>query len=103
MSQPPVLKTIPTGSLQIVYEEGGQTNGKPVVLLHGFPDDPRAWDGVVGPLIAEGFRTIVPYLRGYGSTGFLSSDAVRNGQQSVLAVDVMRRSDRIQRESPWVP
>jgi pimeloyl-ACP methyl ester carboxylesterase len=60
MSRPAALKTIRTETLEIAYEESGEPDGKPVVLLHGFPDDPRAWDGVAGSLTKDGFRTIVP-------------------------------------------
>jgi len=88
MSRPTALKTIRTDTLEIAYEENGETNGKPVVLLHGFPDDPRAWDGVVGPLTKDGFRTIVPYLRGFGPTRFLHADTLRSGQQAALAYDL---------------
>jgi pimeloyl-ACP methyl ester carboxylesterase len=100
MSQPAVLKTIPTDSLQIAYEEGGRTNGKPVILLHGFPDDPRAWDGVVGPLVAQGFRTIVPYLRGFGPTRFLHADSHRSGQQAALANDLNGLIDGLKLQKP---
>jgi pimeloyl-ACP methyl ester carboxylesterase len=88
MSRPTALKTIRTDTLEIAYEENGETNGKPVVLLHGFPDDPRAWDGVIGPLTKDGFRTIVPYLRGFGPTRFLHADTLRSGQQAALAYDL---------------
>src|SRR6266404_8597187 len=88
MSRPTALKTIRTDTLEIAYEENGETNGKPVVLLHGFPDDPRAWDGVVAPLAKDGFRTIVPYLRGFGPTRFLHADTLRSGQQAALAYDL---------------
>ncbi len=88
MSRPTALKTIRTDTLEIAYEENGETNGKPVVLLHGFPDDPRAWDGIVGPLAKDGFRTIVPYLRGFGPTRFLHADTLRSGQQAALAYDL---------------
>jgi pimeloyl-ACP methyl ester carboxylesterase len=88
MSRPTPLKTIRTDTLEIAYEENGETNGKPVVLLHGFPDDPRAWDGVVAPLAKDGFRTIVPYLRGFGPTRFLHADTLRSGQQAALACDL---------------
>jgi len=74
MSPPTAPKTIRTETLEIAYEESGEPNGKPVILLHGFPDDPRAWDGVVSSLAEEGFRTIVPYLRGFGPTRFLHAD-----------------------------
>jgi pimeloyl-ACP methyl ester carboxylesterase len=100
MSQPPMLKTIPTDSLQIAYEEGGKANGKPAILLHGFPDDPRAWDGVVGPLIAADFRTIVPYLRGFGPTRFLRADVHRSGQQAALANDLNGLIDGLKLQKP---
>lgn len=60
----PPLKRIRTRALEIAYEESGPANGEPAILLHGFPDDPRVWDGVVGPLAGTGYRTLVPYLRG---------------------------------------
>jgi pimeloyl-ACP methyl ester carboxylesterase len=100
MSRSTVLKTILTDTLEIAYEESGQTNGKPVVLLHGFPDDPRAWDGVVGPLTAEGFRTIVPYLRGFGPTRFLDADTPRSGQQAALAYDLNGLVDGLKLQPP---
>jgi pimeloyl-ACP methyl ester carboxylesterase len=100
MSQPPALKTIPTDTLEIAYEEAGPTDGKPVILLHGFPDDPRAWDGVLGPLIAEGFRTIVPYLRGFGPTRFLRPDTHRSGQQAALANDLGGLIDGLKLQKP---
>jgi pimeloyl-ACP methyl ester carboxylesterase len=100
MSPPPVLKTIPTDTLQIAYEEGGPANGKPVILLHGFPDDPRAWDSVIGPLVADGFRTIAPYLRGFGSTRFLHADTPRSGQQAALANDLNGLIDRLKLQKP---
>jgi len=88
MSRPTALKTIRTETLEIAYEESGETNEKSVVLLHGFPDDPRAWDRVAGSLAKEGFRTIVPYLRGFGPTQFLHADTLRSGQQAALAYDL---------------
>jgi pimeloyl-ACP methyl ester carboxylesterase len=66
-----VVKTVLVDTLEIGYEESGAANSKPIILLHGFPDDARAWDGVIGPLVAEGFQTIVPYMRGFGPTRFL--------------------------------
>jgi len=88
MSRQIVVKTVLIDTLEIGYEESGPANGNPVILLHGFPDDARAWDGVVGPLVAGGFQTIVPYLRGFGPTRFLNADAVRSGQQAALAHDL---------------
>ena len=65
------MATVRTPTLEIGYEEHGPATGPPVVLLHGFPDDVRAWDGATGPLAAQGCRVLVPYLRGYGPTRFL--------------------------------
>jgi pimeloyl-ACP methyl ester carboxylesterase len=89
MASPGVLKRIHTPTLEIAYEESGPADGTPVVLLHGFPYDPRAYDMVVPPLVAAGCRTIVPYLRGYGPTRFLSADTPRSGQQAALARDLL--------------
>jgi pimeloyl-ACP methyl ester carboxylesterase len=100
MNGPPVLKTILTDTLEIAYEESGETQGKPVVLLHGFPDDPRCWDGVVGPLTMDGFRTIVPYLRGFGPSRFLHADALRSGQQAALAYDLNGLIDGLRLQQP---
>jgi pimeloyl-ACP methyl ester carboxylesterase len=83
-----MLKTVTTDALQIAYEEDGQPTGIPVVLLHGFPDDPRAWDNVVGALASAGFRTIAPYLRGFGPTRFRRGETFRSGQQAALAYDL---------------
>ena len=82
------MKTVLTDTLEIAYEEKGPPGGRPIVLLHGFPDDPRSWDGVVDLLSADGFRTIVPYLRGFGPTRFLSAETFRSGQQAALAYDL---------------
>jgi pimeloyl-ACP methyl ester carboxylesterase len=95
-----VLKTILTETLEIAYEEQGPTNGKPVILLHGFPDDPRAWDSVIGPLTAGGIRTIAPYLRGFGPTRFLRADTLRSGQQAALASDLNGLIDGLKLQPP---
>ena len=65
MSRGSIERHVDTVSLRIAYEESGPGDGIPVVLLHGFPDDVRAWDGVAGELVEHGFRTVVPYLRGF--------------------------------------
>jgi pimeloyl-ACP methyl ester carboxylesterase len=83
------LRTVRTATLEIAYEESGPPEGTPVVLLHGFPDDVRAWDGAIGPLTAAGLRTLVPYLRGYGPTRFLERDAPRMAQQAAIAQDLI--------------
>ena len=95
MAGPGDLKRIRSGTLEIAYEESGPPNGAPVVLLHGFPYDPRAYDEVVPPLVAAGCRTIVPYLRGYGPTRFLSAETPRSGQQAALAKDLLDLLDAL--------
>jgi pimeloyl-ACP methyl ester carboxylesterase len=82
------MKTIRTPVLEIAYEETGPAEGPPVVLLHGFPDDVRAYDGVAPPLAAAGWRVLVPYLRGYGLTRFLDPRTPRSGQQAALGHDL---------------
>lgn len=81
-------KIVRTPVLDLAYEETGPSDGVPVILLHGFPDDPRAYDGAVGPLAADGCRVLVPYLRGYGPTRFLDPATPRSGQQAALGADL---------------
>jgi pimeloyl-ACP methyl ester carboxylesterase len=81
--------------LEIAYTEHGPADGPPVVLLHGFPYDPRAYDAVVPALVQAGMRTIVPYLRGYGPTRFLSDETLRSGQQAVLGKDLLDLLDAL--------
>ncbi|TXH38513.1 MAG: alpha/beta hydrolase [Rhodospirillaceae bacterium] len=83
------IKSVKTGILQIAYEEAGPADGKPVIMMHGFPDDPRIWDGVVADLAGRGYRTLTPYLRGYGATKFLSDATPRSGQQAALGKDLL--------------
>jgi pimeloyl-ACP methyl ester carboxylesterase len=85
----PAMRVVRTPTLEIAYEETGPPTGPPVVLLHGFPDDARAWDGVVGSLAAAGYRTLVPYLRGYGPTRFLDANAPRMAQQAAIGQDLL--------------
>lgn len=80
---------VSTSALNIAYEENGAADHCPVILLHGFPDDVRAYDEVVPELVKHGYRTIVPYLRGYGKTQFLNSSIVRSGQQAALGNDLL--------------
>ena len=87
-----------TATLDIAYEESGPPDGAPVFLMHGFPDDVRAWDGVVPPLVADGHRVIVPYLRGYGRTRFLSQATPRSGQQAALGDDLRALMDALKIE-----
>ena len=77
-----------TPTLDIAYEATGLEGGTPVILLHGFPDDARAYDGCVGPLAEHGCRVLVPYLRGYGPTRFLDKATPRSGQQAALGADL---------------
>ena len=90
-----VLKRVRTPTLEIAYEESGSVDGTPVLLMHGFPYDPRAYDAVVPPLVAAGCRAVVPYLRGYGSTRFLSPDTPRSGQQAALGKDLLDLLDAL--------
>ena len=78
-----------TPALSIACEAHGDARGVPVVLLHGFPDDVRAYDGVVPPLVAAGHRVIVPFLRGYGPTRFLDASAPRMAQQAAIGQDLI--------------
>jgi pimeloyl-ACP methyl ester carboxylesterase len=78
-----------TPTLEIAYEAHGPRDGAAIVLLHGFPDDVRAWDGVAPPLAAAGHRVLVPYLRGYGPTRFVDPATPRMAQQAALAQDLL--------------
>jgi len=90
------LKQIDAGVLNIGYAEAGAANGPAVILLHGWPYDIHSFVDVTPLLAKAGYRVIVPYLRGYGTTRFLSSEALRNGQQSALAVDTIALMDALQ-------
>jgi pimeloyl-ACP methyl ester carboxylesterase len=82
------MKTVRTATLDIAFEESGPAEGRPVILLHGFPDDVHAYDGVAPPLAAAGWRVLAPYLRGYGRTRFLDAATPRSGQQAALGRDL---------------
>jgi pimeloyl-ACP methyl ester carboxylesterase len=94
------LKQIDAGLLNIGYAEAGPANGPVVVLLHGWPYDIHSFVDVAPLLASAGYRVIIPYLRGYGTTRFLSSAAVRNGQPSALAVDLKDFLDALKIEKP---
>jgi pimeloyl-ACP methyl ester carboxylesterase len=83
------LKHINAGLLNVAYAEAGPADGPPVVLLHGWPYDVHSFVEVTPMLASAGYRVLVPYLRGYGVTHFLSSETFRNGQPSALAVDLV--------------
>ena len=89
------LKRVDAGDLSIAYAEAGPTNGPAVLLLHGWPYDIHTYVDVAPLLAAKGYRVIVPYLRGYGATRFLSGDTPRNGQQAALAVDTIKLLDAL--------
>lgn len=90
------LHSVQTPSLEIFYRESGPPDGVPVLLMHGFPYDPHAYDAVAPRLAAAGCRTIVPYLRGYGPTRFLDSHTPRSGQQAALGQDLLDLLDALQ-------
>jgi pimeloyl-ACP methyl ester carboxylesterase len=89
------IKQIDAGLLSVGYAEAGPANGTAIVLLHGWPYDIHSYAEVVPLLAARGYRVIVPYLRGYGTTRFLSSATFRNGQQSTLALDTIALMDAL--------
>jgi pimeloyl-ACP methyl ester carboxylesterase len=89
------LKQIDAGLLNVGYAETGPANGRPVILLHGWPYDIHSYVDVAPLLASAGYRVIVPYLRGYGTTRFLSTETFRNGQPSVVAVDITALMDAL--------
>jgi pimeloyl-ACP methyl ester carboxylesterase len=92
------LKQIDAGLLNVGYAEAGPADGPPVILLHGWPYDIYAFVDVAPVLAQAGYRVIVPYVRGYGTTRFLASDAFRNGQPSALALDTIALMDALKIE-----
>jgi pimeloyl-ACP methyl ester carboxylesterase len=92
------LKQINAGVLNIGYAEAGPANGPPVILLHGWPYDIHSYVDVAPILASSGYRVIVPYLRGYGTTRFLSNETFRNGQQSAVALDIIALMDALKIE-----
>jgi pimeloyl-ACP methyl ester carboxylesterase len=89
------LKQIDAGLLNIGYAEDGPANGKAVILLHGWPYDIYSFVDVAPLLASKGYHVIIPFLRGYGTTKFLSDTTSRNGQQSVVAVDIIALMDAL--------
>src|SRR5499425_2105149 len=88
-------RTARTSTLDIVYDDSGPPSGTPVFLMHGWPYGPRVYDEVVPRLVDAGCRTIVPYLRGFGPTRFLSSATPRSGQQAALGDDLRELIDAL--------
>jgi pimeloyl-ACP methyl ester carboxylesterase len=94
------LKQVNAGVLNVGYAEAGSVNGPAVVLLHGWPYDIHSFVDVAPMLAGAGYRVLIPYLRGYGTTRFLSSETTRNGQPSGLAVDLKDFLDALKIEKP---
>lgn len=88
--------SIRAGDLDVAYLDVGPSTGTPVILLHGFPYDVWAYDEVMSLLAEEGCRVVVPYLRGFGATRFVSPATLRSGQQGVLAADLIALMDALQ-------
>ena len=89
----PQTRSVQTPVLNIGFEESGDPQGFPIILLHGFPDDIRAWDEVAAPLASKGYRIIVPYLRGYGATRFREPSAPRMAEQAAIGQDLIDLAD----------
>jgi pimeloyl-ACP methyl ester carboxylesterase len=89
------LKRVQTATLDIAYEDSGPADGMAVMLMHGWPYDPRTYDAVVPLLVAAGCRAIAPYLRGFGPTTFLKPETPRSGQQAALASDLKDLMDAL--------
>src|SRR5436190_13542407 len=89
------LKQVEAGVLNVGYAEAGPADGPVAILLHGWPYDIYAFVDVVPLLASAGYRVLVPYLRGYGGTRFLSSDTARKGQASALAVGTIALMDAL--------
>jgi pimeloyl-ACP methyl ester carboxylesterase len=96
------LKQIDAGMLNVGYAEAGPAGGSPVILLHGWPYDIYAFVDVAPILASTGHRVIVPYVRGYGTTRFLSNDTPRNGQQAAVAADVTALMDALKIEKATI-
>lgn len=92
------LKYVNAGELNIGYAESGPADGPVVICLHGWPYDIQSYVDVAPLLVAAGYRVIVPYLRGYGTTTFLAADTFRNGQQAVVALDIIALMDALKIE-----
>src|ERR1051326_6599015 len=88
--------TARTSTLAISYEHSGPPSGPPVLLMHGWPYGPRVYDAVVPLLVDAGCRTIVPFLRGFGRTRFVSPNTLRSGQQAALGDDLRQLMDALQ-------
>lgn len=88
-------RSVETSALTMAYEESGDRAGFPIILLHGFPDDARAWDGVAPPLARAGYRVLVPYLRGFGPTRFRDPTAPKMAEQAAIGQDLIDFADAL--------
>ncbi len=89
------MPIITAGDLNMEVSLYGAAGGKPLLLIHGWPDDASTWDQVAPALAAEGFRVIVPTLRGFGATRFLNDDVLRTGNSAMLAIDMIALLDAL--------
>jgi pimeloyl-ACP methyl ester carboxylesterase len=96
------IKQVDAGLLNVGYAEAGPVDGPPVVLLHGWPYDIHSFVDVAPLLASAGYRVVVPYLRGYASTRFLSADTFRNGQPAAVALDIVAFMDALKIEKPII-
>lgn len=90
-----MTKIAHTAKLEIGYEEYGQTDGSPLILLHGWPDSPRTWDSIVPTLCEAGYHCFVPFLRGFGPTRFVNNSEIKSGQATALASDLIEFADAL--------
>jgi pimeloyl-ACP methyl ester carboxylesterase len=90
-----VLQRVRNDVLEIAFKENGPQDGSPLLMLHGWPDDVRGWHAVAERMQAAGWRTIVPYLRGFGQTRFLSEATIRDGRAVALVQDAIDLADRL--------
>jgi pimeloyl-ACP methyl ester carboxylesterase len=95
VSTVPMVRQIDAGVLNVGYVDAGPSDGQAVVLLHGWPYDIHAFDDVTPSLTAAGYRVLVPYVRGHGTTTFRSAETARNGEQAALAFDVVALMDAL--------
>lgn len=95
LNAPAPLLFVRTSMLDVAYEAHGPIEGEPVILLHGFPYDPRGYDEIAPTLAERGYRVLVPYLRGYGPTRFINDQVMRSGQQAALAKDLLDFMDAL--------
>jgi len=94
-----MIEFVTTPLLRVGYESGGPQGGNPVLLLHGWPDDVRTFDKVALALQQNGFRTVTPYLRGFGPTTFLAKDTMRSGEIIAMAQDAIDLADALKLET----